>query len=324
MPLIRCPRCNQPYDVPAAVAVKLPSSIAKCHCGEWLCGNKEALINRVLGDGELLEIDVSRYRVEESAVAADLPMTVELDPFDLGQPRSVRIVARSEETSINIVYSVDRNPLYIGRMGCHVELDDSELSIRHCEIVRRGSDLLLRDLDSHTGTFLDGEQVGEAVIAEGTHLVRIGGALICVEPVDEPGELVGPIELGSEELLGASPLLMKKLAERGARAIAPVGQTRLFIVCTEGPCAGQEFEVPSEGGIVGREGSVRVPDEYLSRKHFSFFRHEDGTLRIKDLGSRNGTFLNTLPARDTKVHNGDEIRAGFSVFRIEERQLTEG
>ena len=29
---------------------------------------------------------------------------------------------------------------------------------------------------------------------------------------------------------------------------------------------------------------------------------------VRDLGSRNGTFLNTLPAKNTKVHSGDEIR----------------
>lgn len=321
MPLIRCPRCHQPYDVPAPVAVKLPSSIAKCHCGEWLCGNKAALINRVLGDGELLEIDVARYRVDESSLEQAAAAPVEPEPFDTGQPRSVRIIAREADKSTNIVYSIDRNPLYIGRKGCHIELEDAELSIRHCEIARRGNDLVLRDLDSYTGTFLDGEQVTEAAIGEGTHLVRIGGALICVEPVEAAGEPVETIELGSDEVLEASPLLMKKLLEKGARAIAPVGETRLFIVCTEGPCAGQEFEVPSEGGVVGREGSVRIPDEYLSRKHFSLFRDDAGELRIKDLGSRNGTFLNTLPARDTKVHDGDEIRAGFSLFRIEERQL---
>ena len=35
-----------------------------------------------------------------------------------------------------------------------------------------------------------------------------------------------------------------------------------------------------------------------------------GQYYLEDLGSRNGTFLNTLPARNTKVHSGDEIRAG--------------
>ncbi|HET7436988.1 MAG TPA: FHA domain-containing protein, partial [Thermoanaerobaculia bacterium] len=58
---------------------------------------------------------------------------------------------------------------------------------------------------------------------------------------------------------------------------------------------------------------------FLSRKHFEVVRDEEGHVRVRDLGSRNGTFLNTLPARNTKVLAGDEIRAGTNRFRIEHR-----
>ena len=75
----------------------------------------------------------------------------------------------------------------------------------------------------------------------------------------------------------------------------------------------------SGGLVVGREGHVRVPDEFLSRRHFEVARDEEGVIRVRDLGSRNGTFLNTLPARNTKVHAGDEIRAGVNRFKIEQR-----
>jgi pSer/pThr/pTyr-binding forkhead associated (FHA) protein len=91
------------------------------------------------------------------------------------------------------------------------------------------------------------------------------------------------------------------------------------LVCIDGLLKGQEFEVPSTGLVVGREGHVRVPDEFLSRKHFEVMPDSDGTIRVRDLGSRNGTFLNTLPARNTKVQSGDEIRAGVNRFRIEHR-----
>jgi pSer/pThr/pTyr-binding forkhead associated (FHA) protein len=57
----------------------------------------------------------------------------------------------------------------------------------------------------------------------------------------------------------------------------------------------------------------------MSRKHFEVLTDPDGTVRVRDLGSRNGTFLNTLPARNTKVQRGDEIRAGVNRFRIEQR-----
>jgi pSer/pThr/pTyr-binding forkhead associated (FHA) protein len=94
---------------------------------------------------------------------------------------------------------------------------------------------------------------------------------------------------------------------------------RTMLVCIDGPLLGQEFEIPPTGLIVGREGHVRVPDEFLSRKHFEVFAGPDGTIRVRDLGSRNGTFLNTLPAHNTKVQSGDEIRAGVHRFRVEQR-----
>ena len=77
--------------------------------------------------------------------------------------------------------------------------------------------------------------------------------------------------------------------------------------------------MPPTGLVVGREGHVRVPDEFLSRKHFEVVPDAEGIIRVRDLGSRNGTFLNTLPATNTKVQAGDEIRAGVNRFKIEHR-----
>lgn len=322
MPLIRCPKCSRPYDFPPAVAVKLPSSVARCSCGELLFGNKETLIKELFSSGDIEEIDVSQYEVDPDSIP-QVTTEQELPPSTEGAPRSVRVVARGADKSINEVYTIDKDPLLIGRMGCHIEIDDAELSIRHCEVARVGTDLVLRDLDSHTGTFIDGEPVSERVLGDRMHLVRAGGALVCLEPTDETGKTVEALEIQTEKLLAASPLVMKKLLERGAREAKEATETRLVLVCTKGPCAGQEFDVPPEGGIVGRKGTVKIPDEYLSRKHFAFFRDEDdGALRIRDLGSSNGTYLNTLPARDTKVQDGDEIRAGYSEFRLEKRPIS--
>jgi pSer/pThr/pTyr-binding forkhead associated (FHA) protein len=94
---------------------------------------------------------------------------------------------------------------------------------------------------------------------------------------------------------------------------------RVVLICVEGPLIGQEFEVPPTGLVVGREGHVRVPDEFLSRRHFEVIPDAEGIIRVRDLGSRNGTFLNTLPATNTKVQAGDEIRAGVNRFKIEHR-----
>ena len=184
MPLIRCPKCGQAYDVPGVVAVRLPNSIATCHCGEWLSGSKAAVLARLVDVDQIREIDIKPYRVN----ASHQPSQKRSEPMiAASRPRSVRIVARGTNESVNTVFTIHEHPLWIGRKGCHVELAEAELSLRHCSIFVRGDKLVVRDADSHMGTFLDGQQIEEAVIGEGVHLLRVGSALVSVEPTEERG-----------------------------------------------------------------------------------------------------------------------------------------
>ena len=300
--------------MPGVVAVRLPNSIATCHCGEWLSGSKAAVLARLVDVNQIREIDMKPYRVE---TPADAQQAVHSEPMVApSRPRSVRIVARGAKESLNTVFTIHEHPLWIGRKGCHVELAEAELSIRHCSISVRGDKLVVRDADSHMGTFLDGQAVDEAAIEGGVHLLRVGSALVSVEPTDEPGLPVEPLTLDDQAMVDESELAAKL---RTARTTQPAAASRVVLICVEGPLVGQEFEIPTGGLVVGREGHVRVPDEFLSRRHFEVIRDVDGTVRVRDLGSRNGTFLNTLPARNTKVRAGDEIRAGVNRFRIEQR-----
>src|ERR1051325_4428091 len=92
MPLIRCPKCGQAYDVPGVIAVRLPNSIATCQCGEWLSGSKAAVLARPVTVHESREIDMKPYRVTESA---EPPSKRHSEPMLIAaRPRSVRIVAR--------------------------------------------------------------------------------------------------------------------------------------------------------------------------------------------------------------------------------------
>jgi pSer/pThr/pTyr-binding forkhead associated (FHA) protein len=313
MPQIRCPKCGQVYDIPGVIAVRLPNSIATCQCGEWLSGSKAAVLARLVDVDQIREIDLKPYRVDASQ---QQPAEVHHEPMIApARPRSVRIVARGTKESVNTVFTIHEHPLWIGSKGCHVELSEAELSIRHCSISVRGENLVLRDADSHMGTFLDGQPIGEATIEEGVHLLRAGSALVSVEPTEERGVPVEPISIDNGSAIDEA------LAARAQalRTTQPAAASRVVLICVEGPLAGQEFEIPQGGLVVGREGHVRVPDEFLSRRHFEVARDEDGLVRVRDLGSRNGTFLNTLPARNTKIHAGDEIRAGVNRFKIEQR-----
>jgi pSer/pThr/pTyr-binding forkhead associated (FHA) protein len=321
MPLIRCGKCGQAYDIPGVIAVRLPNSIATCHCGEWLSGSKAAILARMLDPSKIKEVDLQPYRVDAAAAdAASQQHEEAAAPAAASRPRSIRVIARGAKESINKVFTIHEHPLWIGRRGTHVELAEAELSLQHCSISVRGDKLVVRDADSHTGTFLDGQQIKEATIEDGMHLLRVGSALITIEPTDEAGVAVVP--LSALESASTAPVGVVDgdvFDAMTANDFREAEGKRTVLVCIAGPLDGQEFEIPPTGLIVGREGHVRVPDEFLSRRHFEVARDPDGTIRVRDLGSRNGTFLNTLPAKNTKVHAGDEIQAGVNRFKIEQR-----
>src|SRR5437899_8997390 len=208
MPLIRCTKCGQAYDVPGAVAVQLPNSIATCQCGEWLAGSKAAVLARLLNPEEIKEIDLSPYKVDH----AEQPQAPKVPLVAPGKPRSVRIIARSGGKSINRLFAIGQHPLWIGRKGCHIDLDEADLDIRHCSITLQGDQLVVRDADSHMGTFLDGQQISEAPLSDGVHVLRAGAALVSVEPTDEEGMPVPPTRLRTTEILDES-MLAKKIQE---------------------------------------------------------------------------------------------------------------
>lgn len=70
---------------------------------------------------------------------------------------------------------VDRVRLLIGRgPHCHVRPNSPEVSLQHCGFFVRGQDAFLRDLDSKTGTFLNGRRLrGEIELRDGD-LIQVG------------------------------------------------------------------------------------------------------------------------------------------------------
>jgi two-component system cell cycle response regulator len=66
----------------------------------------------------------------------------------------------------------------IGRSeGADIRLDDDGISRLHCSLEARGGDAIVRDLDSHNGTFVGGERITERKLVDGDR-VQIGADLI--------------------------------------------------------------------------------------------------------------------------------------------------
>ncbi len=84
------------------------------------------------------------------------------------------------------------------------------------------------------------------------------------------------------------------------------------LVGIAGPLKGAILTLDSTELSIGRDkGNVLVIDEpAVSRQHCLVRAGEDG-YRIRDLASRNGTYVNGMPVKERALHNGDQIQVGY-------------
>ena len=62
----------------------------------------------------------------------------------------------------------------IGRMEDNTfQIAEQSVSSHHCEILLKGSDVIVRDLDSTNGTYINGEKISEKVLKPG-QILRLG------------------------------------------------------------------------------------------------------------------------------------------------------
>ena len=86
-----------------------------------------------------------------------------------------------------------------------------------------------------------------------------------------------------------------------------------------GPGVGKSFVVsndcPLKFGRLDSNDYVLAGDKGISRHHFEI-TCDDGKYWIKDLNSRNGTYLNQRAVLTSQVNKGDEIRAGSTTMMV--------
>ena len=88
---------------------------------------------------------------------------------------------------------------------------------------------------------------------------------------------------------------------------------RLFSI--SGPLKDSSFALSTGEVAIGRDPAnlLAISDPSLSRRHCMLIR-EGETFKIRDLESRNGTFLNGVSIKESELHHGDQIAIGDSVF----------
>lgn len=78
----------------------------------------------------------------------------------------------------------------VGRVSDNAfEIPESSVSSHHAEIILKGNDVLIRDLDSTNGTFINGERINEAVLKPG-QILRFGTIELKIDTGDAPAKAV--------------------------------------------------------------------------------------------------------------------------------------
>jgi hypothetical protein len=92
--------------------------------------------------------------------------------------------------------------------------------------------------------------------------------------------------------------------------------TRVSLDVIEGPAAGRTLDVPPEGLLLGRSGTL-AGDETVSHEHADVTWTSEGSLAIRDLDSTNGTYVNgaRITGR-TILRRGDQLALGHSVLTV--------
>jgi len=82
--------------------------------------------------------------------------------------------------------------------------------------------------------------------------------------------------------------------------------------------ATKRFPLPSSVTVIGRrqDCDLCVPLMVVSRRHCELSQ-DQGRLHVRDLGSRNGTFLNGRQVDEADVSPGDKIKIGAVTFAVQ-------
>ncbi|MHB8288858.1 MAG: FHA domain-containing protein [Acidimicrobiales bacterium] len=83
------------------------------------------------------------------------------------------------------------------------------------------------------------------------------------------------------------------------------------LIVKRGPNAGTKFVLDSAVTSIGRhpDSDIFLDDITVSRRHAEI-RHEEGSYRVRDVGSLNGTYLNRERIEEVTLSSGDVLQIG--------------
>ena len=177
----------------------------------------------------------------------------------------------------------------VGKGGVNdIVIDEEGVNGFHADLKVEGNQVTITDINSATGTMVNGEKI--------TGLMPLGaGDTIVIQGVEL--EVIEDDELG-----GGKPLVLS------GTALMELGTGSWSLVADSGPEKGQVIPIMDRVEI-GRalECDIYILEPALSRKHAELELVGDDLL-LRDLGSVNGTYVNGEKVDEVKLKDGDRMQ----------------
>jgi two-component system, cell cycle response regulator len=126
-------------------------------------------------DDELPKISFSEDEADDDRTVLSRPSEVLGVTHDRRESACFIVIAG---TAVGEVFRLHDGEAIIGRAaGVHIHLEDEGISRRHARVRQVGGDVILEDLGSANGTFVNGEAIREHVLCDGDK-VQVGSTTI--------------------------------------------------------------------------------------------------------------------------------------------------
>ncbi|HRK26033.1 MAG TPA: FHA domain-containing protein [Chitinophagales bacterium] len=205
-----------------------------------------------------------------------------------------------------------KGSITIGRQGfgAVIDLPGTYISRKHAEIVLTDDvQLIIRDLGSTGGTFVNGVRTEEQVLKNGdtiTFSTANDGYKMVIELIDFPLSS-GTDTIVSEQISGLSGIIRPALPK--GMTVSSGKETSDIAKLLESKSA----------IIIGRaaDADICLPQLNITRQHAIIKKHPAGSFTITDLNSKNGTYVNGKRiAQETEITPNDDIFIGNYKFRL--------
>ena len=251
-----------------------------------------------------------------------------------------RLVSNNADNSDDDLNFILSGEHYLGRLDCEILLSDPHSSRRHAKLTLIDDEVLLEDLKSSNGTFVNGERIETATLKHGDIVRFDRQEFTLVGPEDIAKTMIRPADNAStptlfeppnslEQATGEDPnhidnmdcrpgidinedALQRLVAQSRKKHLGTNSslETNPSLIVMTGSSMGKIIPLTNHMMTIGRKkADIQIDEKSVSTEHAQIVR-QGGKWKVIDMMSANGIYLNGKKMQAAFLIPGDILRIG--------------